>query len=145
MSTTNINEKRLTLPRLKSPLVIGIIVVLTLVLTGIAISTGIDISEGIADQQTQNAIHNKPLTNVTSVEITGDQFAPANLQVKVGTTITWTNKDSVAHSVTFKNGMKDSGLFTQGKSYSYTFTKAGTFAYYCIVHPHMVAQVVVTN
>ena len=72
-------------------------------------------------------------------------YQPANMQVRVGTTVTWTNQDSVPHSVTFKNGMKDSGLLTQGQSFSYTFNTPGTYQYYCTVHPYMVATVSVVS
>ena len=72
-------------------------------------------------------------------------YQPANMQVRVGTTVTWTNQDSVPHSVTFKNGMKDSGLLTQGQSFSYTFNTPGTYQYYCTVHPYMVATVTVVS
>ena len=72
-------------------------------------------------------------------------YQPANIQVRVGTTVTWTNQDSVPHSVTFKNGMKDNGLFTQGQSFSYTFNTPGTYQYYCTVHPYMVATVTVVS
>ena len=72
-------------------------------------------------------------------------YQPANMQVRVGTTVTWTNQDSVPHSVTFKNGMRDSGLLTQGQSFSYTFNTPGTYQYYCTVHPYMVATVNVVS
>ncbi len=49
------------------------------------------------------------------------------------------------HSVTFKSGMKESGLFSQGQSFSYTFNTSGTYQYYCTVHPSMVATVIVTS
>lgn len=86
-----------------------------------------------------------PVTDVTQVSIQNFAFAPANIQVKVGTTVTWTNRDSAPHTVTFRNGMGDSGLLKQGQSFSYTFASAGTFDYYCAVHPNMTARVVVTS
>jgi amicyanin len=85
-----------------------------------------------------------PATNVTQVTIANFAYAPSNIQVSVGTTVTWTNQDSAPHTVTFKNGMKDSGLLRQGQSFSYTFTTPGTFDYYCTVHPNMAARVIVT-
>jgi len=65
--------------------------------------------------------------------------------VKAGTTVTWNNQNNVPHSVTFTNGMKDSGLFNQGQSFSYTITSPGTFQYYCTVHPYLVEAVTVTQ
>jgi amicyanin len=85
-----------------------------------------------------------PATNVTQVTIANFAYSPSNIQVSAGTTVTWTNQDSAPHTVTFKNGMKDSGWLRQGQSFSYTFTTPGTFDYYCAVHPNMVAHVTVT-
>ena len=86
----------------------------------------------------------QPVTG-ESVVIQNFAYQPANLQVKVGTTVTWTNQDTAPHTVTFRDGsLTSSGLLQKGDVYRYTFTKAGTFAYYCQVHPNMTAQVVVT-
>lgn len=80
-----------------------------------------------------------------SVVIQNFAYQPANLQVKVGTTVTWTNQDTAPHSVTFRDSsLTSSRLLQKGDVYRYTFTKAGTFTYYCQVHPYMTAQVVVT-
>lgn len=86
-----------------------------------------------------------PVTGVTQISIRNFAYTPSNIQVAVGTTVTWTNSDTAPHSVTFKNGTKDSGLLRQGQSFSYTFTTPGTYDYYCTVHPYMVARVIVTE
>lgn len=86
-----------------------------------------------------------PVTGITHLTMQNFAFQPANMQVRVGTTVTWTNQDNVQHSVTFKNGMKDSGLLSQGQSFSYTFNTPGTYQYYCTVHPYMVATVTVVS
>ena len=86
-----------------------------------------------------------PVTGNTHPTMQNYMFQPANMQVRVGTMVTWTNQDSAPHSVTFKNGMKDSGLLTQGQSFSYTFNTPGTYQYYCTVHPYMVATVTVVS
>jgi amicyanin len=70
-------------------------------------------------------------------------YSPETLTVKAGTTVTWTNKDSVSHTVTTKAPLFDSGLFGKSKSYSYTFTRTGSYEYYCIPHPYMVGKVIV--
>lgn len=80
-------------------------------------------------------------SGVTHLTMQNYRYQPANIQVKVGTTITWTNQDNSPHSVTFKNGMKDSGLLTQDQSFSYTFNAPGTYQYYSTVDPSMVATV----
>ncbi len=86
-----------------------------------------------------------PVTGVPQLNIQNFAYQPANMQVRAGTTVTWTNQDNVPHSVTFKNGMKDSGLLTQGQSFSYTFNSPGMYQYYCTVHPYMVATVTVIS
>ncbi len=86
-----------------------------------------------------------PVTGVTQMNIQNFAYQPANMQVRVGTTVTWTNQDNVPHSITFKNGMKDSGLLSQGQSFSYTFNTPGTYQYSCTVHPYMVATVTVVS
>lgn len=85
------------------------------------------------------------VTGVTHMNMQNVAFQYSNIQVRVGTTVTWTNQDSVPHSVTFKNGMKDSGLLYQGQSFHYTFNTPGTYQYYCTVHPSMVATVTVAS
>ncbi|MEV0640013.1 cupredoxin family copper-binding protein [Streptomyces sp. NPDC050619] len=78
------------------------------------------------------------------VDIMGNKFGSGEqLVVKVGETVQWTNHDSVPHTVTTtKAPVKfDSGTLEQGDSWSYTFTKVGTYEYYCAVHPDMVSSV----
>ncbi len=86
-----------------------------------------------------------PVTGVTHMNMQNFAYQMANIQVRAGTTVTWTNQDSAPHSVTFKNGLKDSGLLYQGQSFSYTFNTPGTYQYYCTVHPYMVATVTVIS
>ncbi len=85
------------------------------------------------------------VTGVTHMNMQNFAYQTSNIQVRAGTTVTWTNQDNVPHSVTFKNGMKDSGLMYQGQSFSYTFNTPGTYQYYCTVHPNMVATVTVVS
>jgi plastocyanin len=71
-------------------------------------------------------------------------FAPAQLSVTVGDTVTWTNSDTASHDVTsIGGGPLKSPLLAKGQSYSLTFATAGTFRYTCTVHPDMVATVAV--
>jgi plastocyanin len=78
----------------------------------------------------------------TGVTIKDFKFAPASTSVHVGDTITWTNQDVAAHTAT-ATGSFDTGSINQGKSGSHTFTKAGTFAYICSIHPSMKGTVIV--
>jgi plastocyanin len=83
----------------------------------------------------------------TTVAIKNFAFAPGTLTVKTGTTVTWTNQDTDAHTVTSQKsgGPLRSPALGTGKSYSYTFTKAGSYAYLCTIHPFMTATVTVTQ
>ena len=90
----------------------------------------------------------KPATVAgVSVAIKDDMFMPTSLAIKAGTTVTWTNDDSVPHTVTVTSGPVKFGSPTlqKGDTYSFTFTKAGTYSYYCAVHPSMTAKVVVAG
>ncbi len=80
-----------------------------------------------------------------AVIIKGNTFTPETLNAKVGDTITWTNNDGYDHTVTSNTGEFDSGRFGKGESFSFTFTKVGTYNYYCTLHTFMTAKVVVTN
>src|SRR3972149_977747 len=64
----------------------------------------------------------------------GVRFVPASVTVSVGDSVTWTNQDGIAHSARADNGSFDTGLFTTG-SRSVSFGQAGTFGYFCAVHP----------
>jgi plastocyanin len=80
------------------------------------------------------------------VSIENMAFTPAAIKVKVGTTVTWTNNDSIAHTVTADSGDgPDSGNLDPGKSYSFTYKSAGTFSYHCEIHPDMTGTVQVTQ
>ena len=75
-------------------------------------------------------------------------FNPTTITIKVGTTVTWTNTTSAPHTVTSDDGKTfDSGINTpiaaSGGTFSFTFTKAGTFTYHCQIHPFMKATIIV--
>ena len=82
----------------------------------------------------------------TNVVIRDFAFTPRTIQVKVGSTVTWTNQDGDAHTVDFKpSGGSTSPVLETGATFSRTFGSAGTFAYMCSIHPEMHGTVVVTN
>jgi len=78
-------------------------------------------------------------------EITIDNFTftPKELTVAVGTTVKWLNHDDIPHTVVEKKTTFRSKALDTDDSYSFTFTSAGTFDYFCGLHPHMVGQVIV--
>ena len=71
-------------------------------------------------------------------------FNPSTISVSAGTTITFTNKDAIGHTVTSDSGLFDSGTVATNGTYQYTFSTAGTYAYHCKIHPSMTASVTVT-
>ncbi len=76
------------------------------------------------------------------------QVQPARLDVAAGTTVTWTNNDDIEHMVTAGTPERRTGLFNQvlngkGKTFSFTFSKAGGFAFFCDRHQFMRGEIVV--
>ncbi len=77
-------------------------------------------------------------------------YSPEEIKINVGDTITWPNNDSEPHSVTSgKPGAMDqkfdSGLYSPGESWSFTFMESGTFDYFCTIHPWMIGKVIVVS
>jgi plastocyanin len=79
-----------------------------------------------------------------AVTISGSAYHAASITVKKGTKVVWTNKDDMPHTVTGA-GAFHSATIGPGKTYSFTFSKAGTFAYHCTIHQFMHGTVVVTK
>ena len=80
----------------------------------------------------------------SAVSIDNFTFTPANLTVKAGTTVTWTNRDDIPHGIgSADNAFKKSKALDTDDAFSFTFTTPGTYKYFCYIHPHMVGTVVV--
>jgi len=85
----------------------------------------------------------KPASSA-AVKIDNFSFGPTELTVSAGTTVTWTNRDDIPHTVvsddktTFKSKVLDTD-----ETFSYTFTQAGTYPYFCSIHPKMTGKVIV--
>lgn len=79
------------------------------------------------------------------VTMKGYAFSPRTLTVEVGSTVTWTNQDTAPHDVKTTSGPASfhSPMLNKGQSWSFTFTQAGSYGYYCTVHPAMTAGIVV--
>ncbi len=78
-----------------------------------------------------------------NVNIGDNFFDPNSLTVTSGTTVTWTNRGSVSHTVTSDQGTFDSGNLGQGGTFSFTFKDKGTFGYHCNFHSGMTAKIIV--
>ena len=79
----------------------------------------------------------------SAVNIQNSAFAPPTTTIKVGDTVTWTNRDAFSHTSTSDTGAWNTGVITAGASGSFTFTSAGTFAYHCSIHSFMKGTVIV--
>jgi plastocyanin len=77
------------------------------------------------------------------VKIDNFSFGPQTLTVPVGATVTWTNRDDIPHTVVSTGGVFRSKVRDTDEKFSYTFAKAGTYPYYCSIHPKMTGTVVV--
>jgi plastocyanin len=79
----------------------------------------------------------------SEVKIDNFSFGPQTLTVPVGATVTWTNRDDIPHTSVSTDGVFKSKVMDTNETFSYTFAKAGTYPYYCSIHPKMTGQVVV--
>jgi amicyanin len=77
------------------------------------------------------------------VKIDNFSFGPATLTVAAGTTVTWTNRDDIPHTVVSEEKVFKSKVLDTDEKFSFTFTKPGTYGYFCSVHPKMTGKVVV--
>jgi plastocyanin len=83
-----------------------------------------------------------PASNV-EVKIDNFSFGPATLTVAAGTTVTWTNRDDIPHTVVSDDKVFKSKVMDTDEKFSFTFAKPGTYSYFCSVHPKMTGKVVV--
>ncbi len=87
--------------------------------------------------------NDQPSAANAAVKIDNFVFGPQTITVPVGTTVTWTNSDDIPHTAVSTDGVFKSKVMDTDEKFSYTFTKAGTYSYYCSVHPKMTGKVVV--
>jgi plastocyanin len=77
------------------------------------------------------------------IKIDNFSFAPGTFTVAVGTTVTWVNHDDIPHTAVSTDGVFKSKVMDTDEKFSYTFTKAGTYPYFCSIHPKMTGTIVV--
>jgi plastocyanin len=82
-------------------------------------------------------------TATTSVSMRNVAFNPACILVAPGATVTWTNQDTMTHTVTADDGSYQSGNVVVGQAYTHQYVTAGTYPYHCSIHPGMVGTVIV--
>ena len=100
---------------------------------------------GLLLAESRNAAANDPQPTATEVKIDNFSYGPATVTVAAGTTVTWTNHDDIPHTVVSVDEPKafKSKVMDTDEKFSYTFTKAGTFTYFCSIHPKMTGTIVV--
>jgi plastocyanin len=78
------------------------------------------------------------------VDIDNFTYNPGTITVRVGTKVEWVNNDDIPHTIAETNGKFVSQALDTEDKFAFTFTQPGTYDYFCSLHPHMVAKVVVT-
>ncbi|HTL84830.1 MAG TPA: cupredoxin family copper-binding protein [Acidimicrobiia bacterium] len=80
-----------------------------------------------------------------AVDIKNFAFSPSTITVQAGSTVVWTNADSIQHDITFDGASISSSVLNHNDTFSHTFTTAGTYHYICSIHPFMHGTVIVTG
>ena len=96
---------------------------------------------GAGQQRLELSAQQKPET--AEVKIDNFSFGPAALTVPVGTTVSWTNRDDIPHTVVSTDGVFKSKVLDTDEKFSFTFNKAGSYPYFCSIHPKMTGKVIV--
>ena len=99
-------------------------------LRGLGLAVAATILLGVASAQAEEL----------KVTIDNFTFTPAELKVKVGDTVTWTNHDDIPHTVVSAGKYRSKTMDTDG-TFSFTFTSAGDYKYFCSLHPHMTGMI----
>jgi plastocyanin len=98
--------------------------------------SGVRIAIAAALSLTLGAAH----AEESKVTIDNFTFSPVELNLKVGDTVTWTNHDDIPHTVVSAGKFRSKTMDTDG-SFSFTFTSAGEYKYFCSLHPHMTGTI----
>jgi amicyanin len=120
---------------MKKGVVIGIVGVILLIAVGVYFYLTVS---PVSNETIQN------LTEQNIILIQNFQYTPQDLTIKVGETVTWTNKDSMKHTVTSDDGSElNSTYIDTDTSYAHTFNQIGEYPYHCIPHPFMTGKIIV--
>lgn len=112
-------------------------------LSVLAVVTAIGLA--IAAGSTKSYIVRAQEKSSSEVKIDNFSFSPSTLTVPVGTTVSWTNRDDIPHTVVSTDDSRvfKSKVLDTDEKFSFTFGKPGTYAYFCSIHPKMTGKVVV--
>jgi len=109
----------------------------------LAASVVLAVSLSASNSRTLAARAEQTQASSAEVKIDNFSFGPSTLTVAVGTTVTWTNRDDIPHTVVSDDKVFKSKVLDTDEKFSFTFTKPGTYPYFCSVHPKMTGKVVV--
>jgi len=112
-----------------------------LILSGLALMLPLALAMVVVLHPTRAKSEDK--ASPLEVRVDNFTFGPDALTVPVNSTVTWVNKDDLPHVIASTDGVFKSKALDTDDKYSYTFTKAGTYAYFCSIHPKMVGKIVV--
>jgi plastocyanin len=101
------------------------------------------LTQGAPKQQALPTSAAAAQSGTAEVKIDNFSFGPATLTVAVGTTVTWVNRDDIPHTVVSTDGAFKSKVLDTDEKFSSTFSKAGSYPYFCSIHPKMTGKVIV--
>ncbi len=115
-----------------------------IIISGCANSQSTQPQEEQTSSTQESTTTTQPTTEQSSIiEISDFEFSPSTLETTIGTSITWTNKDSVPHNIVTSDELIKSPTMNQRESFSFTFDTAGTYSYICGIHPSMKGEIIV--
>jgi plastocyanin len=98
---------------------------------------------GLSVRPARAAASARPTSATMEVAIDNFAFGPTDLTVAVGTTVTWTNRDDIPHTAVSTDKVFKSKVLDTDEKYSFTFATAGTYPFFCSIHPKMTGKVIV--
>lgn len=115
----------------------------SVLIASLAVATLVLGMEGLGAGQHRFELSAQLKPETAEVKIDNFSFGPAALTVPVGTTVNWTNRDDIPHTVVSTEGAFKSKVLDTDEKFSFTFSKAGSYPYFCSIHPKMTGKVVV--
>jgi plastocyanin len=113
---------------------------IAVLIVALAMGTGL-----VATSQNHFLARAQEKAAAAEVKIDNFSFGPATITVPMGTSVTWTNRDDIPHTVVSTDDPKafKSKVLDTDEKFSFTFSKAGTYPYFCSIHPKMTGKVIV--
>jgi plastocyanin len=112
-------------------------------IASLLVMAGMGLGGIVAEHKSFVASAQEKAASTAEVKIDNFVFGPVAITVPVGTTVTWINRDDIPHTVVSTEKVFKSKVLDTDEKFSYTFTKAGEYPYFCSIHPKMTGKVVV--